>query len=177
MPATYWRAGDDVSALAEEIIGDHHPHLAEARIFFLFRDEAQETRGKVVLGKASKMSEKESAIAGEHFDFKIELAHDYWKPGSPAFRRALLDHELCHCDAEEDEDGKLVYKMRSHDVEEFTAIIERHGAWKDDLREFCDAVQQLDLFEGATGAAVERIHSVAAKYGGRVEFSVSPGRA
>ena len=40
--------------------------------------------------------------------------------------------------------------MRAHDVEEFSAIIKRHGLWKGDLEEFGKVIRQGDLFAGAT---------------------------
>jgi hypothetical protein len=36
-------------------------------------------------------------------------------------------------------DGRdYVWCVRKHDVEEFTAVVSRHGAWKSDLKDFCD---------------------------------------
>ena len=142
MATRYWRAPDGVVDLARDIIESHYPHLEDARILFLFRETAQESCGKVVLGKASLCSAREQAIAREAFAFKIELAWDYWQAADEAFRRALLDHELCHCTVRKD-----AWAIRSHDIEEFAVIVERHGAWTSDVGAFVGRVQQLELFE------------------------------
>jgi hypothetical protein len=36
--------------------------------------------------------------------------------------------------------GKYVFRVRKHDVEEFSEIVERHGIWKHDLQVFADAL-------------------------------------
>lgn len=133
-----------MNQLANALISEHHPHLEEAKILILFREEATKYRGKVRLGKASKMTAQEKAIAGEHYDFKIRLAYDYWSMRSHEWRRALLDHELCHCSGSPS-DG---WEMRTHDLEEFAEVVERHGLWDDDVEHFFQRTNQLNLFEG-----------------------------
>lgn len=43
-------------------------------------------------------------------------------------RAALVDHELCHCGGTYGQ-----WTMKKHDVDEFMAIIVRHGLWLPDL--------------------------------------------
>lgn len=38
------------------------------------------------------------------------------------------------------DDGRLRFKIRRHDLEEFQSIIRRHGAWKMDVEQFCDVL-------------------------------------
>lgn len=143
--AEYWRCPDEVAAMADKIIDAYHTHLEGARILFLFRDQAAKSAGKLIAGKASKMSPKDNALADATppYAFKIELAHDLWTLNNESWRRALLDHELCHCGGDE-EDG---WEIIAHDLEEFACIVERHGLWKSDVKDFCGRVDQLDLFE------------------------------
>lgn len=148
MATKYWTAGDDVQDLANEVIREHHPHLQDADILFLFREKASKRNGKLQAGKASKMSSKEKAIAGREYDFKIELAFDLWTLQNDAWRRALIDHELCHCGGNS-LDG---WELLAHDLEEFAAIVERHGLWNQDVERFCRRTNQLALFEDVTGA-------------------------
>ena len=141
--AEYWRCPDDVSAIAGELIETYHQHLERAGILFLFRDEASSSNGKLVAGKASKMTAKENAIAGgAAYDFKIELAFDLWEKGNEKWRRALIDHELCHCGGTREEGWSIL----AHDIEEFAQIVERHGTWNKDLDLFMARTNQLDLF-------------------------------
>jgi hypothetical protein len=47
--------------------------------------------------------------------------------------------------------GGYDFKMRKHDVEEFTGIVERHGAWDRRLQRLVDVIEELEptLFAGA----------------------------
>lgn len=145
--AEYWRCPKEAYAMLEDLIPAHHHHLVDARILLLFRDQAAKKAGKLVVATASKMSAKDNAIAdaAPPYAFKIIIANDLWTLNTDAWRRALLDHELCHCSGNS-EDG---WELLSHDVEEFAAIVERHGLWKADVRNFCERVVQLELFESA----------------------------
>ena len=68
-------------------------------------------------------------------------------------RLALIDHELCHIVRDVDSDSG--FSMRSHDIEEFAAVVERHGAWKADVHHFLAAAKnaQLDLFDPSHNGA------------------------
>ncbi len=165
--AEYWRCGGDVIEIADQIIAAHHPHLAGCEILFLFRDQAAKSAGKLIAGKASKMSPKENAIAGDvSYAFKIELASDLWTLNTEAWRRALVDHELCHCAGNED-DG---WEIAPHDLEEFASIVERHGLWKSDVRDFVKACDQLDLFHDSMRDFAETMQETANMIGGSVSI-------
>jgi hypothetical protein len=191
-PVSFWKASD-VRDIAESLIPDFHPHLAEKTILYVFRSEASEKKGRVVLGTARKVSglnaylafrdmlesqdlsqrllpaltgeARQSAPAAPSF-YVIEIAHDTWLRLEGPQRIALVDHELAHIG----DDG-----MVGHDVEEFREVIERHGLWKPDLKEFAKAMRQTPLFQtvshsgsatvNATGvkasiAAIEEIHDI-----------------
>lgn len=127
-----------VLKMGQELIRQHHEPLLDAHIGILFRSEAPKTNGKRTLGKASKVGEQWKPLLKQELDFVIWLAQDVWNDElTHAQRRALLDHELCHCYMSKD--GP---KMRPHDVEEFACIIERHGLWHPDLERVAWAMQQ-----------------------------------
>lgn len=123
MAAEYFRAGESVIALVAEVVAQHHPDLAEARIGVLMRDVAPRSQGKRVFGRAKSVG-PELKVLLPH-DFIIWFADDVWDELSEFQRRALVDHELCHCTIDENE--KI--KMKSHDLNEFLCIIERYGFW------------------------------------------------
>ena len=58
-----------------------------------------------------------------------------------AQRLALLDHELCHVMGDTD----TGFTMRDHDIEEFNAVIERHGAWSRDVVEFLATARKAQI--------------------------------
>jgi hypothetical protein len=41
-----------------------------------------------------------------------------------------------------DERGRLVYRTRKHDIEEFAVIVERYGCYKRDLEQFAAALRR-----------------------------------
>jgi hypothetical protein len=135
--ATEWsKVPDDVLKLAQDIIWEHHPELTEFAIGFIFRSEASISGGKMVLGQASKVTGKYSPFID--LDGLVWLAADVWTTLSMHQKRALIDHELCHFEV--NQEGALT--MRGHDIEEFKCIIERYGLWKSDLIAFAPAVIQ-----------------------------------
>ena len=118
----YTRAGEDVIAIARRMITAYHPHLEDAGIGFLFRDEAPKKGAQYVYAKAKKVPTDLRSYVD--LDFIIWIAEDIWEKFSLAQRDALVDHELCHLDF----DGSNA-KLRPHDVEEFNCILARHGFW------------------------------------------------
>jgi hypothetical protein len=71
----------------------------------------------------------------------MEIAHDVWEVLTTAQREALVDHELMHFSVEFKEDNTFKRVIRPHDIEEFNAIAQRHGAWRPDIKDFADALQ------------------------------------
>ena len=62
-------------------------------------------------------------------DYLVELLWPAWATWSTAQRRAVLDHELSHAIPIIGADGvRRGWGLRDHDVAEFAAVVERHGA-------------------------------------------------
>jgi hypothetical protein len=131
--------------LMEEIREKHHPELREANIALAWRLALKRDKdGHLILGKCVKASDLNKEFAP--YDFVILLNYEVWH--DPEFDKpkklALLDHELCHADVSlnkqfekvRDERDRLVWRLRKHDIEEFRAVVERHGCYKRDLEEF-----------------------------------------
>lgn len=123
---TEWdQVPESVIELAGSLIDQYHPSLKAARIGFLFRSPVSKSQGREVWGQAEKVTAKWQALLPEPLDFIIWLAADIWLDVlDDRQRKALLDHELCHCFW----DGEKAH-IHGHDIEEFTVIIERHGLW------------------------------------------------
>lgn len=151
--ATEWeRVPPSVVEMAQDLIEKYHRHLMIVRIGLLFRSEAPVTGGKRTLGQASTVNAKWKPLLSEEFDFIIWLAADAWYEDlDDRQRRALLDHELCHCSLSNE--GKP--EIRPHDIEEFAEIVQRHGFWRDDLERVRMAFQgRLSLLDGGFVKAV-----------------------
>lgn len=112
--------------LANQLIQAFHLPLKNARIGFLFRTEPTTSNGKRVWAKALKVTNHWKMYAD--LDFIIWIDEDMWVDLDEDRRKALIDHELCHCDFTTGE-----AKIRAHDFEEFHEIVKRHGAWNHEL--------------------------------------------
>lgn len=142
--------------IAAKVVAEHHPHLRKTRIAHLFaeRDNFEETGPKkpepakpgkaIKIATASKVQAKYEPLLEENYQFLIVYDRDVWEFLELSQHEAVVDHELTHCML--DEDGKPY--IRDHDVEEFRSILERHGFWRDGLRQFVEAAQG-ELFEAA----------------------------
>lgn len=150
MPATY-SVAQEAQIIGAELIEKYHQHLALVRIEYIFNDQVLKEKGKEMLGRAKKKSGLDAYLAGNDTAeepqpfFVIEISKPAWDLLNQKQKRALVDHELCHClwDVE-----KGIY-MRTHDVEEFSEIIKRHGLWQPDVELFATIaakhVKQMDL--------------------------------
>lgn len=134
--------------IMEEMVAKYHPHLASAKIAMAWRfDMKPDADGRLVLGTAKKASDLDREL--HQYDFVIVLNADMWNRAefTQDMKVALVDHELCHCEVQKDENGeekldtsgRPVWRMRGHDIEEFTEIVGRHGQYKGDIEKFVAA--------------------------------------
>lgn len=136
-----------------------HLRDGEARIAWLMRTHEEVMGGRQVLGTVfmpkvqGRLKDVFIWLLEEKFpegvDFLIILDADYWDESDDRLREILIFHELCHAiqkvdqygSPRFDEDGNPVWGLRGHDVEEFTDVVARYGAWNEDLRGFIAAAQ------------------------------------
>ena len=144
-----YKFNDEAAKIGRELIKQFHSRLEGYQIAYL--DQVKPVKldkyGAIVKkkpkihragkkekwAKASLVTAKYAELLDKNYSFIIEIDQAIWDVLTDAQLAALIDHELCHCGA----DGDGPY-MRSHDVEEFTEIIERHGLWKGDVKKFFD---------------------------------------
>lgn len=135
-----------------EVLGQvrlYHGEISEAKIAIAWRENLKADKdGHLILGKCIKASDLQRELA--EYDFVILLNREVWEDPefTDAKKLALVDHELCHAAVAVDKDnvprrderGRLVWRTRRHDIEEFRAIVQRHGCYKKDLELFADAL-------------------------------------
>lgn len=157
----YWR-DTSLDKIAEELRNRYHEHLHDAEISYLMTKKPMSRGGKIIDGKAKRLSGLLAFYS--HADFIIIIQGAAWDEADVKKRRALVDHELKHCASEEDEKtGETAWVMRRHDIEEFTDIIDRHGLWHDGLKIFGQAVmRQLELPLTANEKAKEKTSAAGA---------------
>jgi len=73
---------------------------------------------------------------------------EVWNNAIPAWREALLDHELSHCDCTQDKAGNKKWNIVDHDVQEFVSVVRRHGLWEADLQKLMIAARQAPHVDG-----------------------------
>lgn len=137
---------ESVEEMAQQAIPMFHPHLATARIAYLFVDKGSMKAGKPVLGKARKVSGALEFLLER--DFIIEVALDFWNDLGDGQRQALVDHLLERCFGEEEEEsGEMSWSVREPDVQEFSSILRRHGAWNESLAGFVSVAKLVNIDE------------------------------
>lgn len=154
--------GQPIYKLRDELVDAHHEELKHAKIALAWCTSWRpDVDGRVVIGKCKRASELDRELTGATYDFVILLSKSFWQDlrVTAAQRAALLDHELCHAavkldertgDPAVNERRRVIYRLRKHDVEEFSAVIRRHGTYKRDLEDFAAALRQADLRESFT---------------------------
>jgi hypothetical protein len=153
MPKVYGNA-ESVEAIAKNLIPMYHPELATARVKYIFVDKASMKNGKPIFGKVRKVSGVLEYLLES--DFMLEVGLDQWNELNEQQRGALVDHLLERCTGEEsEEDASMKWTMREPDVQEFSAILRRHGAWNDELTAFASVAKQIDIEEIAADVVEE----------------------
>lgn len=138
---------DGVYAMLMRVVARTHPELNEARFFLCWRKCLKpDPDGRLVLGKVGKCSDVDREAAPH--DIRLALNQEAWAEFDSDQREAVLDHYLCRIrvarnkdrSEKRDEKGRLVYRGRKPDVVEFSEIIDRHGFYLADLKDFAEKV-------------------------------------
>jgi hypothetical protein len=144
--------GRPIYRLLRDLVNAQHAHLVDARIALAWCTSWKpDVDGRVVLGKCKKASDLDRELSA--YDFIILLKKSFWQDIAVTHgqRTALLDHELCHAGVAvdprtgepiTDERRRTVYRLVKHDLEEFNAIVERHGLYKRDLETFYASINR-----------------------------------
>jgi hypothetical protein len=149
---TTYTPAPEVEALLMQIIRAHHPDIKTARFYCLFRDVPKFSKGKLVFASVKKFPPELTPSAGEH-DFLLTVDEKAWSEASPERRAYVLDHEASHCQQSKvieshPETGEAVrceFNLTGHDVEDFAAVIGRHGLQTEELENMAAACQQMPL--------------------------------
>lgn len=139
-----------------------HAHLkaGEPTVRFLMRGFDKTEAGRQILGSVhlpvvqGKLKELFDWMLEEKLglipDFLIILDADYWEAVTDREREILMFHEMSHCVQAVDkwgdprfhrDTGEPVWALAGHDVEEFTSVVRRYGAWNAELEEFIGAAR------------------------------------
>lgn len=149
-----------------ELLEAHHQEVLDARFVLAWHTGWKpDDDGRLTLGMCQKASDLQREIAdAAAYDFVILLNQNFYDDElvTDTQRRAVLDHELCHASIKRDgngdpvidERGRVQYRIRKHDLEEFSTIAERYGCWKRDIEAFAKSLaraRQDDTWIGFSG--------------------------
>lgn len=130
------------------LYNQRHQHLAEATIGWLWTNAEAANRDRMIAGESRLVappSRKWSSGMAQHQlrqwfgfapDFVIIISAPFSLTADDWSFCALLEHELSHCGQDVDpfgaprfsRDGTPMFRLLSHDVEEFVDVVERYGA-------------------------------------------------
>jgi hypothetical protein len=134
---------DDPYAFLDNLVRAHHRHLSQAKIAIAWMLDVKPDRDfHLILGRCKKATDLDREF--REFDLVILLNAKAWKELTAKQRAALVDHELCHAALVVDKNNEPVfderdrqcYRIRRHDIEEFNAVVKRHGCYLSDVAEF-----------------------------------------
>ena len=135
-----------------DLLETYHQDVMDARFALAWHTGWNpDDDGHLTLGQCRKSSDLEREIQDvAAFDFVILLNQNFFEDAlvTDLQRRAVLDHELCHAAVKLDDDrhpviderGRVQYRIRKHDLEEFSTIAERYGCWKRDIEAFAKSL-------------------------------------
>jgi predicted metallopeptidase len=158
----------EVEELARQVIKEHHSHLAEASICFVYRSGKWCGRGRTVTGKALIAPPLWRFLSG--CELVLMISEVIFKNLNEEGKVALVDHELSHFNKPlKDKRGTRIWTIRDHDVCEFSDVVRRHNICMSNLRALTDdGMQQLDLVK-YLAETVENPEAVAEVYSKRIE--------
>lgn len=157
---TEYKPAPEIQEIAEALIADHHTHLKEAVIEYLWREGAWYSKGRPVLGSTTLVSGLEKYYL-DGANFRILINANAWMTMDPAQRRAVVDHYLYRCekDGDGERDGQPKWITVDPDIQEFTGVVDHHGLYTNDLRTFAKVAMEKGGFVQSTfpttAAAVE----------------------
>ena len=146
-------AATEAAMIGEEVIAQHMPLLLGVPILYLLSGKEVKKNGKRVLGTARRLSGITKYLTRGTFDareveaeFSIVLDGLAWMTElSPERKRALVHHELMHCQVSFDDEGTPKYSIKAHDFEGFVEELKLYGPWTIDFKVMADQVQQLPM--------------------------------
>ncbi len=154
--AKYWRA-PEVKEIADKLIPLYHSHLQDfaVRMDYVFTDKTPKPTAKDAFGSCKKISGLNSFLAGNPDSdafFVIVVPKEIWDVMPDDKKEPLVDNLLCYAQAEakqqkDDGDGDsdmetdnpVKLSNNTPDVVEFSAMVRRHGCWREGISDFVES--------------------------------------
>ena len=103
-------------------------------IVVVFREKAQKSGDRKIFGRAVAVSPSDWVnVLGddvENVRFILEVGQDSWEEMTSRQREAAIDHLLCSCWCEiDDESGKISCRIVKPDIMAYQENVDRYGMW------------------------------------------------
>lgn len=130
--------------IMEEVIKTRRADLKDVKIGIAWRlGWRPDADGRRTLGCCRKRGDLDREL--DTWDFIILLNEDAWPTFSDKQKERLIFHELGHAQLsldsngqpKRDDRGRLVCRIRKHDIEDFRDVVEIYG-WKEDLQDLAE---------------------------------------
>lgn len=136
--------------LLDEVVRTLRHPLQECSIAIAWKNNWKADKdGLLVLGKMKKSTDLDKEFS--EYDAVMLLNEEAWETLNEVQRKALIYHESLHIEPAEDEEaeggirrddrGRIVYRYRKHNLEEFREVVEHFGTYKADIESFVRAAQ------------------------------------
>jgi hypothetical protein len=154
--ATY-REAEGPRKVAKPYLDKYHPHVKNIKVEYLFIDKPIRINGQERPMKVQRVSGLNAYLATCNDEPEAEFVvviinEEVWKLYDDSQREAVMDMALMYISVDQ-ESGSI--SLRSEDVHGFSEILERHGAWEPNLKNFIEAAKNPTLpgLEDAVGSA------------------------
>jgi hypothetical protein len=130
--------------IMEEIIKTRRADLKDVKIGIAWRlGWRPDADGRRTLGQCRKRGDLDREL--DAWDFIIMLNEDAWPTFNDKQKERLIFHELGHAQVavdtsgqpKRDDRGRLVCRIRKHDIQDFRDVVEIYG-WEEDLQDLAE---------------------------------------
>lgn len=118
----------EIEKVFEKMFTKYFPQLKILNFLYTWRSKEKFIDGQIILAEVFKMSPRDRDLWG--FDVRVEIFEDTWMTSNHKTRCKLAYHELCHIElsfkkgiekkkkknVKVDKEGRICFKIRSHDV-------------------------------------------------------------
>lgn len=132
---TTYQSSEEIESHVRTLIDSHYPDLADARIICLLADAHQRCRPRLLNPLERYLSQGDEIV--------IVVQQDDWRSWDAARRHAEIDHRLAHIESLDHEGEAQTYAIGAHGIEEFADVLQRNGAYRDELRPAVAIIRQL----------------------------------
>lgn len=136
-----YQVSPEVKEIAKKVIAEHKAvDIQDAKIEYLL---VYPNIAKHIAGRCSKTNKHTKFFSD--FDFVIEMSGELWDALDVETKTILTLHELMHVKVTTNKDGETQYRIKDHDVKDFSYIISKHGIdWFGNLKVQMASVYDLD---------------------------------